>query len=571
MAATPSNSMNLNSTTSGLVNWDGVSVMSSTALTEYSVLSGDSSNTINNIVPNTAGYVLTSNGAAAQPTFQASAVGGITTIDGDSGSVTGSTVTIYTDQTGNNSGATFKFVNSGTTSTLDVTDGNFNTMIGSGCGVPAMSLYNTGYGIAALGSANISSAANTAIGAYALNNAIGGFNTALGVNANRFLTSGTNNVAVGYEALQNDTTAYDNVVIGYQAMGIGTTTGVYQNTVVGYQAMGASSTSGAYQNTAIGYNNLYNIEGRQNTALGANNLVGETTGLANTAVGFSNMTSTTGCINNVAIGTDNLQNSTGSTNVAIGVICMQAATGASNIVAIGYDCHQSGSSAQYNIAIGTNAMTGATTALHSTGIGYLTLTNDATSLYNTVVGDNSMSGTTGSAYNSVFGAFSGTNYTSSESSNIILGCAIPGVAGESNVVRIGNQGSGIQQQNQCFISGITGATVTGTAVLCSTTGQLGTIVSSERYKENISDMPEQTSILNLRPVQFSYKKDQLHSRQFGLIAEEVHASFPYLCLYNDEGLPESVKYHELPIFLLKEIQKLNQKIHNLESEFVGRQ
>jgi len=71
MAAKPSNAMNLNSTVSGLVTWDGTSAMSSTALTQYYVLSGASANTVNNIAPSTTGYVLTSNGASAQPTFQA--------------------------------------------------------------------------------------------------------------------------------------------------------------------------------------------------------------------------------------------------------------------------------------------------------------------------------------------------------------------------------------------------------------------------------------------------------------------------------------------------------------------
>lgn len=71
MAAKPSNAMNLTSTTSGLVNWDGTSSMSSTALTQYNVLSGASANTVNNIAPSTGGYVLTSNGASSQPTFQA--------------------------------------------------------------------------------------------------------------------------------------------------------------------------------------------------------------------------------------------------------------------------------------------------------------------------------------------------------------------------------------------------------------------------------------------------------------------------------------------------------------------
>lgn len=70
MAAKPGNSMNLNSTTPGLVNWDGTATMSTTGLVQYYVMSGAGNNTVNNISPLTAGYVLTSNGLSSQPTFQ---------------------------------------------------------------------------------------------------------------------------------------------------------------------------------------------------------------------------------------------------------------------------------------------------------------------------------------------------------------------------------------------------------------------------------------------------------------------------------------------------------------------
>lgn len=71
MAATPGNALNQNSTTAGLYTWDGTATTSSTAITQYNVLSGASSTTVNNIAPSTSGFVLTSNGASAQPTFQA--------------------------------------------------------------------------------------------------------------------------------------------------------------------------------------------------------------------------------------------------------------------------------------------------------------------------------------------------------------------------------------------------------------------------------------------------------------------------------------------------------------------
>lgn len=70
MAGTPSNSMNLNATIAGIVNWDGSSVMSVTPLTQYSTLAAGSSNTIAQVSPGTAGYVLTSNGASDFPTYQ---------------------------------------------------------------------------------------------------------------------------------------------------------------------------------------------------------------------------------------------------------------------------------------------------------------------------------------------------------------------------------------------------------------------------------------------------------------------------------------------------------------------
>jgi hypothetical protein len=60
----------------------------------------------------TSGQVLTSNGASALPTWQASS-GGITTINGDSGSVTGSTVTV--------SGGTTGLTTSGSSATLNLT------------------------------------------------------------------------------------------------------------------------------------------------------------------------------------------------------------------------------------------------------------------------------------------------------------------------------------------------------------------------------------------------------------------------------------------------------------------
>jgi hypothetical protein len=62
----------------------------------------------------------------------------IINIDGDTGSITGSTVTIYANNAALNCGESVSFVNSGTVSTLNVTDVNNNTIIGKGSGKSGM-------------------------------------------------------------------------------------------------------------------------------------------------------------------------------------------------------------------------------------------------------------------------------------------------------------------------------------------------------------------------------------------------------------------------------------------------
>lgn len=74
-----------------------------TSTTAYAVLCGGTTSTGNlqSIASvGTSGQILTSNGASALPTFQNAPSSGITTIDGDSGSMTGSTVTISGGSTG---------------------------------------------------------------------------------------------------------------------------------------------------------------------------------------------------------------------------------------------------------------------------------------------------------------------------------------------------------------------------------------------------------------------------------------------------------------------------------------
>ena len=82
-------------------------------LTANGVLIAEGNGAFSATAVGTSGQVLTSNGAGFDPTFQSASGGGIITIDGDSGSMTGSTVTI--------SGGTTGLTTSASSSTMDLT------------------------------------------------------------------------------------------------------------------------------------------------------------------------------------------------------------------------------------------------------------------------------------------------------------------------------------------------------------------------------------------------------------------------------------------------------------------
>lgn len=242
-------------------------------------------------------------------------------------------------------------------------------------------------------------------------------------------------------------------------------------------------------------------------------------------------------------------------NVALGASStLSALTTGANNVAIGDGSTPLATTGNGNVAIGAGTLAGITTGLHNTAVGGFALQN----------------ATTSATRNLVLGFSSGSAYTGNESDNILLNS--PGVAAENNILRIGGgTGTGPFSVNKAFISGISGVTVTGTAVLISGSDQLGIAVSSSRFKENIADMRDASSgILSLRPVTFNYTVGEDDSQQTGLIAEEVATLMPNLVVYDKQGLPQTVKYHELPALLLNELQKALKRIDALEEALHGK-
>jgi endosialidase-like protein len=136
-----------------------------------------------------------------------------------------------------------------------------------------------------------------------------------------------------------------------------------------------------------------------------------------------------------------------------------------------------------------------------------------------------------------------------------------GVAGDTNTIKIGAQGT----QAQTFIAGIYGTSVGGSAfMVVSSTGQLGVTVSSERFKTAIAPMGSNSGELQqLRPVTYHLKTDPKGALQYGLIAQEVAKVYPELVIRDEKGRIDGVRYDELAPMLLNEVQQQAAEVHNL--------
>jgi hypothetical protein len=335
----------------------------------------------------------------------------------------------------------------------------------------------------------------------------GTVNTSLGAGSCAVLTSGTNNTAVGYSALNAVTTTSSNTGIGSGALFKCTT------------------------------NNL--------TAVGTNALGNNTSGTSNTAVGFNALNVNITNIGCTAVGSQALRNSVADNNTAVG-------SSAGVII----------STSPGNTAIGTNSMLATTTGTgQNTAIGAGSLLSMISGSNNTAIGYTALQAITTGINNTAVGLIAGAALTGADSNNIDIGHV--GVAGDSGVIRIGLAGT----HTTAFMQGISGVTSAGAVpVVINAAGQLGTVVSSERYKKNIKNMELSAKIYDLRPVEFDYKSNNEHS--YGLIAEEVEKVMPEIVVRNQEGLIETIQYQHLVPMMLNELIEQDKHIHCLEEKIV---
>jgi hypothetical protein len=310
--------------------------------------------------------------------------------------------------------------------------------------------------------------------------------------------------------------------------------------------------------------------GTFNTFLGQSAGAATTFASANTAVGTNALAADTTGGGNTAVGSEALAvNVTGGENTAIGWRALKANTGSAN-AAIGYEALGSNGNGSANIAVGEYALGSNTLGYGNSAVGYHALQSLTGSFTfgNVAVGHLALGAATSGFNNVAVGGAAGLNATTGIN-NIYLGTEVRGTAGESNTIYLGREGI----QNKTLIAGIRGIT-TGAddaiPVVIDSFGQLGTISSSRRYKEDIHDMADASRrLLQLRPVTFRYTQayvDGAKPIQYGLIAEEVAEIFPELAVRGADGRVETVHYETLNVLLLNELQKQQRRIESLEAQ-----
>lgn len=428
----------------------------------------------------TAAQVLTSNGPGEAPTFQDASPGSaIVTIDGDTGSVSGSTITLESGVASNNSGATVLFSGSGATMTLQISDPTaFNTFIGHN-----------------VGTASLTSTANTAVGYGTLSNiesASPGGNGAFGFGALQSLTTGEQNTGLGENTLLQLETGNNNTAIGAGVLSSpmsGVVSGSF-NTAIGLYFDGSVGVgSGDTYTTSESANILINNAG----VVGDNNTIrigthGNGTGQQNAAyiAGISGVTPS-GTNQLVTINTSHQLGSTpipnlvtmftGDTGTAVpsagDIIFFARPNSGSSVTfaASGSRLYLTMSDSNENTIVGTDAGNLTVSGVQNTVFGSGAAPVLAAGSTNTVVGTNAAGSITSGSNNILVGNNSGNGYaTGSESNNIILGPSL-GTNNTSGEMWLGD----FTNTTSTYVAGVVGTTISSPhyVTVDPTTGQIG--------------------------------------------------------------------------------------------------
>jgi len=280
------------------------------------------------------------------------------------------------------------------------------------------------------------------------------------------------------------------------------------------------------------------------TAEGCDALHSLTTGAGNTAIGWRSLFFNTDASFNTAIGAGALILNNGDSNTATGAAALLSNTTGTANAAFGVGALAKNMTGSNNIAVGVDALFNQSTNNNNIGIG-------SSALY--------------------FSTTGGGNIAIGEEAGLLVNTA-------GDTICIGATGADVS--GTCFIGSIRGVTTinnNAVPVVIDSSGQLGTVSCSRRYKKDIKSIGEASeAVLALKPVTFHYKSDRTNRPEYGLIAEDVAQINPNLVVRDKNGEIYTVRYDAVNAMLLNEflkehktVEQQGQTIARLEKQLEG--
>lgn len=364
----------------------------------------------------------------------------------------------------------------GASAGASLTTGDNNAFFGSAAGGSVDTGRNNTYIGAAAGSAATSAANNVAIGDTALDQ----------------LTTGNRNIVVGATSGGNYTSSEsDNILIN--SLGVASDSNVLR---IGTDGTGnfeidQAFIAGIWQRTPAGSTEVVTIDSNGelgSTAIspgGINDLQGDgggtATGSTITIAGGANIDTTTGG-STVTVAVEDSIDLPNTTGLNTGTYSFNGTRfmhqyGDTTNTFIGQNSGNFSLTGTDLTGIGSGALASVTSGSQNSGIGEQSLFSLTTGSTNMAFGTIALNSLTTGNTNLGIGGASGGNYTT-ESNNITINNL--GVVGDSNVMRIGEDGTGSGQTNQVFIAGIWQRTPAGSTevVTIDSSGELGSTAIS---------------------------------------------------------------------------------------------
>ena len=241
---------------------------------------------------------------------------------------------------------------------------------------------------------------------------------------------------------------------------------------------------------------------------------------------------------------------------AIGPDALLSNTSGGFDVAVGGSALRMNTTGGSNTALGLSSLTSNTTGNSNTAVGLSAIYSNATGSSNTSIGARALGFSVSGSSNIAVGSQAALNLSGANSNNIDLGSQ--GASSDNGVTRLGDPAA----QSSFFAAAVRTATTgqnNAIPVMIDSNGQLGTVSSSARFKQDIRDMGDASSgLFRLRPVTFRYKQPYAGGSKpldYGLIAEEVAEVYPDLVVTSAGGQIEAVQYQKLTPMLLNEFRK----------------